>query len=662
MNNAYYSSTVEEFLRDRPEHVRSILLDVDTTASHEQIYAWDSSIDILKSQLVGYNGMDIVLEYVLPRINTRIDTVLLYRGIVFVLEFKCGEHHYTEKAKNQVIDYAYDLHFCHEFSKDRLIVPIVIATEASTRVNEIREESRVLSPLFCNKYNLADTIDKIVTAYPNEMTMNTEEWINSYFNPTPTIIEAARYLYRHHTVDDLKKHDSTNLTETISKVNQIIRKTKQESSKSICFITGVPGAGKTLVGLTVAIDNSNEHTGEHAAYVSGNGPLVDILIEALARDIQQRDSVNKSKAKTIAKSFIQKVFNFRNEGIKDPNHIPTEQVVIFDEAQRAWTHEKLESYVTSYERGESRLPSYDYSEPESLILQMNRRNDWAVIICLVGGGQEIYNGEAGLPEWFNALKGIPGWNVYATPELKDYTYLRGAEWGEMTAGLDVKEVPELHLTVSMRTIRTDCLNGFVESLLLLDIKVAKDYYSKLGRRFPLVITRDFDKAKQWVEDISTDHDRYGRLMSSQTKKVLDDSKGIVHKRGDRFDAPSWFLNSKADQFSSYNLETYASEFDVQGLELDYAIVEWGQDLRYEYNTWHFYKKWGGEWKLTGTMENGIDSLTIKQNYLLNSYRVLLTRCRKGMVIYIPEKIAGLSLPIDNDGIYRLLKSIGIDEV
>ena len=653
---------MESFLVDQPERVKSILLDVDTLASNEQVYAWEYTIDILKSQLSGYEGMDVVLEYVLPRINTRIDTVLLYHGIVFVLEFKCGEKHYSEKAKNQVIDYTFNLHFCHESSKDRLIVPIVVATEASSKKNEILEDGRVIQPLLCNKSNLAENIDRIVVLYPNEPALNAKTWMNSFFNPTPTIIEAARYLYNHHTVEDIKKHDSTNLTDTISKVNQIIRKTKHEGSKAICFITGVPGAGKTLVGLTVAIDNSDENTGEHAAYLSGNGPLVDTLIEALARDVEQRDHVSRAKARSTAKSFIHKIFNFRQDGINDPNRCPPEQVVVFDEAQRSWTRKKLEDFVTSPNRGVNRLLSYEYSEPESLILQMNRRTDCAIIICLVGGGQEIYDGEAGLPEWFNALKKIPGWNVYATPELRDPVYLRGTKWSEMISGLDVEEVPELHLTVSMRTVRTDRLNSFVESLLSLDLKGATETYSKLGRRFPLVVTRDFDKAKKWVEDMATDHDRYGRLMSSLTKKVLDDSKGIIHKRGDKFDAPSWFLNTKGDPKSSYNLETYASEFDVQGLELDYSIVEWGPDLRFESNTWQFYKRWKGEWRSTGSMENGIDTLTVNQNYLLNSYRVLLTRGRKGMVIFIPEHYVDSPSVDYNEGVYRLLKSLGIDEI
>ena len=232
----------------------------------------------------------------------------------------------------------------------------------------------------------------------------------------------------------------------------------------------------------------------------------------------------------------------------------------------------------------------------------------------------------------------------------------------MIEGLNIIEEPDLHLTVSMRTVRTDCLNRFVESLLSLEVTSASDSYNKLGRKFPLVITRDLEKAKQWVETISVDSDRYGRLMSSQTKKILDSANGIQTSSWERFDAPSWFLNDKGDPKSSFNLDTYASEFDVQGLELDYAIVEWGSDFRYVSDTWHFYKKWYSDWKELGAMTDGIEALPLNQNYILNTYRVLLTRCRKGMVIYIPKKIAGSSLPVDNDGIYRLLKSIGIDEI
>lgn len=662
MNNAYYSSTVDSFLIEDTECIRDDLLDNDEQASSEQVYAWGYSIDVLKSQLSKYKGMDILLEYSLPRVNTRIDAVLLYRGIVFVLEFKCGEHHYTEKAYNQVIDYAFDLHFCHEGSKDRLIVPIEVATDAATRTNEIVIEDRVIYPLRCNKTNLAENIDRVLEFYTNESPIDAKVWADSAFKPTPTIIEAARYLYYNHSVEDIKKHDSTNLTDTISVVNDIIRKTKSEGTKSICFITGVPGAGKTLVGLTVAIDNSNEKTGEHAAFLSGNGPLVDTLTEALARDIEKRERKDKNKAYSAAKSFIHNIFKFRMDGIQDPSHVSPEQVVIFDEAQRAWTKAKLVKFLENPRRKSQRVFGYQYSEPESLIHQMNRRKDCAVIVCLVGGGQEIYEGEAGLSEWFDALKKIGGWNVFVTPELKDPVYLRGARWNDMIEGLNIIEEPDLHLTVSMRTVRTDCLNRFVESLLSLDVKSASDSYNKLGRKFPLVITRDLEKAKQWVETIAVDSDRYGRLMSSQTKKILDAVNGIQTSSWERFDAPSWFLNDKGDPKSSFNLDTYASEFDVQGLELDYAIVEWGSDFRYVSDTWHFYKKWYSDWKELGAMTDGIEALPLNQNYILNTYRVLLTRCRKGMVIYIPEKIPGSSLPVDNDGIYRLLKSIGIDEI
>ncbi len=665
MNNTFYRSNVDSFLDERVEPIRSELLDSDPKASSEQVFAWECTINILKNQLSKYEGMEIALEYTLPRMNSRIDAVLLYRGIVFVLEFKCGERQYKEKTYNQVIDYAYDLHFCHEQSQGRLIVPIEVATEAPVIENEIVEEDRVIFPLHCNKSNLSKYIDLIVEKYPDEKPIDAKVWLDSAFKPTPTIIEAARYLYYHHSVDDIKKHDSTNLTETIDVVNDIIKKTKQNGTKSICFITGVPGAGKTLVGLTVAIDNSNEKTGEHAAFLSGNGPLVNTLTEALARDIQAREHKDRSKSYTAAKSFIHNIFKFRMDGIQDENHVSPEQVVIFDEAQRAWTQDKLKKFLENPRRQSKRVFNYQLSEPESLIQQMNRRKDCAVIICLVGGGQEIYQGEAGLSEWFKALKKFKDWRVYVTPQLNDQVYLRGADWNEMISGLDVIEEPDLHLTVSMRTLRTDALNRFVESLLSLELEDAAKYYSQLGRRFPIVITRDLEKAKMWIETIATGGDRYGKLVSSSTKKLFDQINGVHSSSWEQFDAPSWFLEGKSNPKSSYNLELCASEFDVQGLELDYVLLEWGPDFRIEFNSWKYYKRWYKGWKDLGSVVyvNGQPQLSLEQVYILNTYRVLMTRARKGMVIYIPEGTVSNSdmLPKYYEGVYRLFKSLNVKE-
>ena len=201
-------------------------------------------------------------------------------------------------------------------------------------------------------------------------------------------------------------------------------------------MTGVPGAGKTLVGLNIAIQRSNAQKGEHAVFLSGNFPLVAVLQEALARDkVEQAKKRGERIAKTSAlretSAFIQIIHKYRDSFVGNDD-IPPERVAIFDEAQRAWTHSMIEKFMST-KKGVSDFP---YSEPEFLISTMDRQKDWGVVICLVGGGQEINTGEAGLPEWFNSLrKSFPHWDVYITPELNDDEYRRGVNWSEMIDGL-----------------------------------------------------------------------------------------------------------------------------------------------------------------------------------------------------------------------------------
>lgn len=462
-------------------------------------------------------------------------------------------------------------------------------------------------------------------------------------------------------MEDIKKHDSTNLTVTIDVVNGIIKEAKEKNSKAICFVTGVPGAGKTLVGLTVAVDNSDKNTGAHAAYLSGNGPLVAIIKEALARDIVAREGVTKYKANSEVKSFIGGIYQFRKEGIENPTHVPQEQVVIFDEAQRAWTQPKLEQHL----RKKGVIDSYALSEPESLIEHMNRRTDCTVIVCLIGWGQEINSGETGLAEWFKALKRYDDWKVYVTPQLNDPVYLHGADWNRMISGLDVVEEPNLHLSVSMRTLRTDALVNCVDSLLSLNYEQAREYYSKLGKKYPLLMTRDLDTAKSWIQSVARDGERYGRLVSSDTESLLDSPDRNIRNYPNS-EYISWILNGKDDPKSSFNLDLHISEFNIQGLEIDYALVEWGPDFRFESGSWKYYRRtdYGWEERKKSIRNNGINGDYSKEDYTLNSYRVLLTRARRGMIIYIPRGDSHRTFlhPENYDGTYELMKQLNIREI
>lgn len=660
MNNSYYRSTIADFISEDDSSILDEMLTCDPHASSQQIDAWKDTIEILKDQLSDFEEGELALEYTIPRINRRIDALVFYKGIIFVLEFKCGMDRYCKETYDQVIDYAYDLHYFHEPSKNRLIVPIELPTEAPVIKFEIIEDDNVIFPIPCNKSNIAKVINAVYSEYPDEEEIIVGEWMIGEYRPTPTIIEAARTIYREHNVENIKKHDSTNLTETIDTLNSVISYCKDNNKKAICFVTGVPGAGKTLVGLTLAIQNMDPNSDERSSFLSGNGPLVKTLVEALARDMSDREKMPKYKAKAAAEAFIQNIFKFRMNGITYPDKVPNEHVVIFDEAQRAWNNEKLKDFLV---RGRCMMGhpiyNYPYSEPESLIMDMDRHKDWAVIVCLVGGGQEIYKGEAGLSEWFRALKSFDDWEIYVTPELTDTEYTRDMKWGEMTSDLKLHEEGSLHLSVSMRSLRSDMLNAFVKSFLDRDFKTASDCYFKLGRKYPIVMTRDLDRAKHWVIDSSGDCDRYGMIASSNTERIISGGK-------EDFDAPKWFLDDRSKITSSYQFRYVASEFNIQGLELDYSIVQWGADLRYNKGQWDYYSRTRNKWTSLGPVNivNGVENLSFPQLYLKNTYRVLLTRARKGMVLYIPKGSRSSNDDHSDyyDGIYEYCKRIGIEEI
>ena len=445
--------------------------------------------------------------------------------------------------------------------------------------------------------------------------------------PTPTIIEAAQALYRGHNVHEITRSDAgaKNLSKTTAALNKIIEQSKLQRKKSICFITGVPGAGKTLVGLNLAIEHANAKDGEHAAFLSGNQPLVNVLQEALARDKVknlQLNGIRISKANALREtsSFIQIIHKYRDSFVNNEN-IPPEKVVIFDEAQRAWTKD----YIQKFMQKKKGVNNFDFSEPEFLISTMDRQKDWAVIVCLIGGGQEINSGEAGLPEWFDSLRrSFKDWHVFVTPQLNDEEYKRNKDWNSLLEGLQVTENPDLHLATSVRSFRTPDLAEFVKALLDNEFDLAKKLYQKIKDKYPIFLTRDLKKAKEWVKSKSRGTARYGLLASSGALRLKPD--GIFVKND--ISVANWFLNDKTDVRSSYYLEDVVSEFDVQGLELDFTVVAWDADFRMQNGSWTYNEFRGNKWCKIASDENKM--------YLKNAYRVLLTRARQGMAIFIPK--------------------------
>ena len=650
---AYYSAPLSDFLQQSTNEILGIIHTNDSSAETtiQQSNTWETEVTILKDQLRNLPDGRIIFEYTIPRMGKRGDVVVLTHNIVFLLEFKCGDTEYRQSTYDQVYDYALDLRNFQKESHDKLLVPMMISTRAPHYQNILTERDRIIEPIRCNAQNLGIAIEHIANQY-EEPSFDYKAWEDSEYLPTPTIVEAAQALYRGHNVHDITRSDAgaENLTITTDEINRIIDHSKAHSRKSICFVTGVPGAGKTLVGLNIAIQRSDAQQGEHAVFLSGNFPLVNVLQEALARDKVEQEKqhgrrISKSAALRSTSAFIQIIHKYRDSFVGNHN-IPPERVAIFDEAQRAWTHEMIEKFMAT-KKGISPFP---YSEPEFLISTMDRHQDWAVVICLVGGGQEINTGEAGLPEWFDALRrAFPDWDVYITPQLNDDEYRRGRSWLEMLSGLRTYERQELHLATSVRSFRTPDLAAFVKAVLDANTLEAQRLYQRIRDKYPIVITRDLRKAKSWVRDKCQGTTRYGLLASSGGLRLKPE--GIFVKN--EIHVANWFLNGKDDVRSSYMLEDVVSEFDIQGLELDYSIVAWDADYRYINGEWTYNNFVGNRWTNISSDERRL--------YLKNAYRVLLTRARQGMAIFVPS--GSNEDPTRKhewyDGIFEYLKLLGI---
>lgn len=626
--NAYYGASTSEFLAAPPEAILGRL--AETTRFNidlAQRNAWLDQIDILKAALRGVDG-SLFLEFVVPRLGSRIDAVLVAGPILFVIEFKVGADNFARADFNQVWDYALDLKNFHKASHDAAIVPILVATDATRSDDALGDPytDRVYRPAQCNAAGLAHLIS-IGLGTVEGASLDAQAWSSAPYLPTPTIIEAAQALYSQHSVEDIARHDAgaKNLRLTSQRVEELIEEARRTKSKTIIFVTGVPGAGKTLVGLNVATQKRDKSEPTHAVFLSGNGPLVAVLREALKRDAIKRLGAkptrdSKAEVKQEVQAFIQNVHHFRDDGLRDPGP-PFDHVVIFDEAQRAWDHDMTADFM---KRKKGR-PNFTQSEPEFLISYLNRREDWAVVICLVGGGQEINRGEAGISEWLDALRsGFPEWSVYVSSDLSDSEYAAGHALEKLTGRANVKTDSSLHLSVSMRSFRAENVSSFVKAVLDCERGKAGEILATMSRRYPLALTRDLNRAKQWIRDHARGTERYGLVASSGAMRLKPQAIDVrvnvnpVH----------YFLNGPEDTRSSFYLEDAATEFQVQGLELDWTCVTWDADLRFAGDRWEYKSFRGAKWVNVG--------VAARQQYLLNAYRVLLTRARQGMVICVPE--------------------------
>jgi hypothetical protein len=629
MRREYYSDTISDFLqRTNDEILGKLAQGNDFALEQTQRDAWLEEIRILKITLQPYKG-SVYFEYSIPRMGKRIDVVLIIDSVIFVLEFKVGEKEFPSYAIDQVWDYALDLKNFHETSHDVYIAPVLIATNAKAStaiISTTIHNDKLLSPIKCNE-NLLPQVFSEVLHFSDGDEIAPVQWETGRYQPTPNIVEAAMALYSGHSVDEISRSDASaiNLGQTSDAVSEIIQFSKKNSIKSICFVTGVPGAGKTLVGLNIATKHIDKDNDLYSVFLSGNGPLVAILREALARDKVQREKesghkVKKGEVMSEVKMFIQNVHNFRDEGLIDLKKPPIEHVALFDEAQRAWDLQQTANFMQR-KRGHA---NFHVSESEFLISCLDRHPDWAVVVCLVGGGQEINTGEAGISEWIESLdRSFPNWHVYISPRLTDSEYGTEKVLDKIKKHKNVTYKEELHLSVSMRSFRAEHVSLLVKQLLDLQPEEARKTLEKIEGKYPVVITRDLAKAKQWLKTQARGSERYGIVVSSQAERLKPHAIDVKSP----VDPIHWFLDGKDDVRSSYYLEDVVTEFQVQGLELDWACVTWDADFRHTKNGWEHFSFVGYKWNRIRKAE--------RQNYLKNAYRVLLTRARQGMVIVVP---------------------------
>ena len=654
----------EKLMHFFQQDVHSILGELaqrsDGNIETTQRNAWQEQIRILKDLIVSDDQLGtarIYFELTVPRLGRRADVVLIIGHVMFILEFKVGESEFNRSGIDQVWDYALDFKYFHDASHDICIVPVLIATEAtdqSLQIGDTVHNDRLTRPIKAAPAQLSNVLREGLAHFvaPD---IDVVVWEQGRYMPTPTIVEAARALYAGHAVENISRSDAgaRNLSVTAKAIDSIIENSRSLHRKAICFVTGVPGAGKTLVGLDVANRHLSSESDTYSVFLSGNGPLVAVLREALTRDRVERESrkgnlIRKGDAKKEVEAFIQNVHHFRDEYLRDTG-APLEHVVLFDEAQRAWNLQQTSAFMRQ-KKGQA---GFSLSEPEFLISCLDRHEDWCVVVCLVGSGQEINTGEGGISEWFDAvLKRFREWDAYLSSSLVEAEYRGGEIFDSMLARPNTHLHQNLHLATSIRSFRTDILSRFVREVLDIEIESARHTLTDLKDRYPIVITREISVAKEWLRQQARGSERYGIVVSSQAERLKPHAIDVRVKT----DPVKWFLQGKEDTRSSYYLEDVATEFQVQGLELDWACIVWDGDLRFNDGHWAHHQFRGSRWNRVNKAE--------RQRYLENAYRVLLTRARQGMVLVVPH--GDDDDPTRSrefyDPTYSYLRSLGLQEL
>jgi hypothetical protein len=644
---AYYRATMNEFLSRSDAEILGALAAAQGVEGHATAYtsqttAWQEQLAVLRSAIqwlrdnqVESSEWTLLLEYPIPRRHKRIDAVVLSQQRIYCLEFKTGSQKLAHSALNQVEDYALDLRDFHAASLGREIIPAVVCRQvAADAKRSVKKGDVVQAPVVCDyaslgKFLLAHESSGQTISAP----LDPQAWDHSAYKPVPTILEAAEALFAEHDVRDIAEAsaDKQNLSLTSDYLLSVVERAQRIGEKVVCILTGVPGAGKTLAGLNLAHNPAIRAAGlPNAVFLSGNGPLVRVVSAALASS-----TLAPPDAKRKVGTFIQNVHTYIRDGLRVDAE-PHENIAVFDEAQRAWDAGHVaRRYSQLRQRGFDVLGEAfeSMSEPEMMLRVMDKHPNWAVIIALVGGGQEINDGEAGLEEWGRTLAAkFPHWRIAASPAvLPGGAGLSGHRLfhDSIPAVCSVDSAAELHLSVSIRSYRAEALSAWVDAVLNGDSNAARLIAQKLGH-YPLRLTRDLVTTREWLGQQRRGERRAGLLASAGALRLraegIELSPGF---RGNKGQYENWFLNPEGDCRASNQLEVAASQFECQGLELDWGGLCWGEDFLWQSDSGWCYSRLNGA-------SRGRVPREMKQRFIRNAYRVLLTRAREGMVIFVPQ--------------------------
>lgn len=652
---AYYCNSIPGFIKDKTSFVIGQLVRHSFEINKEQSDAWENQISGLQNRLEesGIEG-DIIFEYDIIRLGKRIDVILLIKHIVFSLEFKNGKSAFVARDAQQAEDYAIDIKNFHKESEDLYVCPILVATDAISYNKNQEIDCYPDKQIFLQRENmksLVSKIDYISEKYGDDEKIDFEKWFNSPYHPTPTIIAAAVEAYNSHDISQIAQSEAgqNDINNCENEINNIIEYAKTNKKKCICFVTGVPGAGKTLVGLNLVARNLKNEGKGISVYLSGNGPLVEVLREALNFSVKEKNK-NKdrefyAKTRTAINALIQSSFAFKKDNANN-NNITPENILIFDEAQRIWNKEKMI-------KEHAKDLGLSVSEPHLMYQIMDRHDDWAVIVCLVGLGQDIHDGEVGINEWFRCgIEDFENWEMFYSNLIFSHMDDKSIDVNSIINCDRCKQRNSLHLSTSIRSFRANKQSQFVDKLLGNNYKEAKELYYAIYEKYPIYVTRDIIAAKKWARSKVRGSQRCGILASSNAQRLKPDGIYVPTE----IDVKKWFLSPSDDLRSSNMMEIVASEFKVQGLEIDWAVVCWDADLRRKNEKeWDYYRFRGTKW------ERRLQETS--RRYLINSYRVLLTRARQGMIIFVPNGVDKDEDITRNhevyDDIYNYLISCGI---